>query len=94
MIKFNLGLIVNPFACIGGSVGLKSSEGEDIRAQAFARFDYTIIGRAQINPSNAQVTLAATTALIKESVDNILFARISTLWPPKEKYSLRKVARC
>lgn len=80
MIKFKLGLIVNPFAGIGGSVGLRNSDDEDIRAQT--------------NLSNAQATLAATTALIKESADNILFARISTLLPLKEKYSLCKVAHC
>ncbi len=32
-----VGLLVNPFAGIGGSVGLKGSDGEDIRAEAFKR---------------------------------------------------------
>ena len=36
--------------------------------------NYTLVGHAKTNPSSAQDTLAATSALIKESVDIILFA--------------------
>lgn len=114
MNKCKLGLIINPYAGIGGSLGLKGSD--DVRAQAFALgaemralsrverclamlqefiadihvycfagdmgevsakacgFNHTVVGRAQTNPSNAQDTVAATKALINESVDIILFA--------------------
>lgn len=116
MNKFKLGLIINPYAGIGGSVGLKGSDGEEIRAQAFARgaelralermqrcldllkpftqdihiygfvgdmgetvahqlgFSFTQVGQAQSIPSNAKDTLDAVSALVKESVDIILFA--------------------
>jgi predicted polyphosphate/ATP-dependent NAD kinase len=116
MNKFKLGLIINPFAGIGGSVGLKGSDGDEIRAEAFARgaepralsrvqrclkilqpfapdihiycftgdmgeaalqkagFEYTLVGHPQTSPSSAQDTNKAVAALVKETVDIILFA--------------------
>ncbi len=36
-MSFKLGVIINPYAGIGGSVGLKGSDGEAVRTEAFAR---------------------------------------------------------
>jgi len=48
---FKLGLIVNPFSGIGGSVALKGSDGEDIRAKALA------MGAEPKSPKRAQIAL-------------------------------------
>jgi len=37
MQRFRFGLVVNPYAGIGGSVALKGSDGAEIRQEALAR---------------------------------------------------------
>ena len=116
MNKFKLGVIVNPYAGVGGSVGLKGSDGEDIRAEAFARGaevrasarmqrclsllkDFTstidvfcfagemgesavrgaqlschLVGVSKSLPSAPSDTFDAVEALVRESVDIIVFA--------------------
>lgn len=48
---FKLGVIINPYAGLGGSVGLKGSDGSAIRTEAFAR------GAEQRAPARMQRTL-------------------------------------
>lgn len=48
---FKLGLIINPFAGIGGRVGLKGSDGEEIRQKALA------MGAQKLAGSKTKITL-------------------------------------
>lgn len=64
---FKLGIIINPYAGIGGSVGLKGSDGEMIRTQAFAR------GAEQRAPQRMQRCLEFVNTL-NHSIDIICFA--------------------
>lgn len=48
---FKLGLIINPFAGVGGRVGLKGSDGEKIREQALN------LGAVKLAQSKAQIAL-------------------------------------
>ncbi len=58
---FKLGVIINPYAGLGGSVGLKGSDGEVIRTEALAR------GAEQRAPVRMQRTLH----LIREFSDQV-----------------------
>lgn len=60
---FHLGFIVNPFAGIGGKVGLKGSDGEAIRAEAFAR------GAVSQSANRARITLE----ILKPYKDQLIF---------------------
>ncbi|ACE84534.1 ATP-NAD kinase family protein [Cellvibrio japonicus] len=53
---FKLGVIINPYAGLGGSVGLKGTDGEAIRREALAR------GAEQRAPARMARTLNAVTA--------------------------------
>ncbi|MBD3669030.1 MAG: NAD(+)/NADH kinase, partial [Kangiella sp.] len=60
---FHLGFIINPFAGIGGKVGLKGSDGEAIRAEAFAR------GAVSQSANRARITLE----ILKPYKDQLIF---------------------
>ena len=62
MKKFNLGLVINPIAGIGGSVALKGSDGEGVAEQALA------LGATA--KSNARAALAL--EILKPYRDNIV----------------------
>ena len=64
---FKLGVIINPYAGLGGSVGLKGSDGEAIRTEAFAR------GAEQRAPVRMQRALQVVVAL-REQIEVICFA--------------------
>lgn len=64
---FKLGVIINPYAGLGGSVGLKGSDGEAIRSEAFAR------GAEQRAPARMQRTLESISEL-NQQIEVICFA--------------------
>lgn len=64
---FKLGVIINPYAGLGGSVGLKGSDGEAIRSEAFAR------GAEQRAPERMQRTLE-TIREFNQQIEIICFA--------------------
>lgn len=55
--KFKLGLVVNPFAGIGGALAMKGSDGKDIREQALAQ------GAEQLAMHKARIALQECIAL-------------------------------
>lgn len=60
--KFRLGLVINPFAGIGGAMALKGSDGAEIRAQALA-------AGAEKKANQRTQTALETFAGLKERVD-------------------------
>ncbi len=64
---FKLGVIINPYAGLGGSVGLKGSDGEAIRSEALAR------GAEQRAPARMQRTLESIGEL-NQQIEVICFA--------------------
>lgn len=61
--KFKLGLLINPFAGIGGSVALKGSDGEAIRDEALKR------GAQQLAASRAEQALSAISRDVAERIE-------------------------
>lgn len=64
---FKLGVIINPYAGLGGSVGLKGSDGEAIRSEALVR------GAEQRAPARMQRTLESIGEL-NQQIEVICFA--------------------
>ncbi len=59
---FTLGLVVNPFAGIGGTVALKGSDGAEIREEALKR------GAEQLSPVKAQTALEEIPKSVRDQV--------------------------
>jgi predicted polyphosphate/ATP-dependent NAD kinase len=68
---FKLGLIINPFAGIGGRVGLKGSDGNDIRQQALA------LGGLKLAESKTQIALSELNALAQDMKNSLVIYTVS-----------------
>lgn len=90
MRPFKLGLIINPFAGIGGALALKGSDGKDIREKALAMGaqkkanDKTVLALQQIDQTTRPIEIYTASAEMGETVSRNLGFPTHVVYHPHE----------